>query len=397
MGRILLCLLLALTAAQLRQREDASRRRPPSKPPLLRVLPPGNSVALAAGTLTGSKGETLTTTRASTKTCINAAGNLVTLSSNQPCVETAGLLVEPAATNPALWNRDWTNAAWTLSSITAVKTATGVDSITNSASTLTATGSNGTALQALTIASATRATSLFMRRRTGAGTVSVTRNGGSTWLDVTSLLSSSWLRLTPTNVAGLSSTLTNPSLGVKLAANTDAVDVDLVQDEVGSVATSPIATTTTTTTRVADVVSASNLVLGSTPSIGATAVLNGPANDSILVQAYDSVSNSRLQMYAQFVDSKIQCSGTSGGVSQGFVISAAAVVVGTPFRVSCTYTGSKYTICLNGTCNSSGTVSGPGATTFPKLNMGNSTTFALGMLTGHLQSICANNRGNSCL
>jgi hypothetical protein len=67
-----------------------------------------------------------------------------------------GLLVEEARTELTLYNRDFTNAAWTKSNMTTAKTATGPDGVTNSASTLTATAGNATALQAITSTSAAR-------------------------------------------------------------------------------------------------------------------------------------------------------------------------------------------------------------------------------------------------
>jgi hypothetical protein len=90
---------------------------------LLRVLPGGVSPSLiAAGTLSGSKGQTITTTRASNKTCTRADGTVTYLSSNVPCVESAGLLVEGASTNVALQSAfasGWTNQNSTCSTFTA--------------------------------------------------------------------------------------------------------------------------------------------------------------------------------------------------------------------------------------------------------------------------------------
>jgi hypothetical protein len=90
---------------------------------LLRVLPGGVSPSLiAAGTLSGSKGQTITTTRASNKTCTRADGTVTYLSSNVPCVESQGLLVEGASTNLALRSEDLIAAAWSASG-TATATA----------------------------------------------------------------------------------------------------------------------------------------------------------------------------------------------------------------------------------------------------------------------------------
>ena len=51
----------------------------------------------AAGTLQGTRGETVTVVRASAKNCTNAAGQTVALTNNQPCVEAKGLRINAAA------------------------------------------------------------------------------------------------------------------------------------------------------------------------------------------------------------------------------------------------------------------------------------------------------------
>jgi hypothetical protein len=50
----------------------------------------------------------------------------------------------------------------------------------------------------------------------------------------------------------ITATLANPSTGFKISTSGDAIDVDVVQNEAGTVATSPIVTTTATVTRNAD-------------------------------------------------------------------------------------------------------------------------------------------------
>jgi hypothetical protein len=71
-----------------------------AKPPLLALLP-GNVPAFlqGAGTLSGSKGEAVTFTRATAKTCRKADGSLVTVASGHPAVEPAGVRLEAAHTN----------------------------------------------------------------------------------------------------------------------------------------------------------------------------------------------------------------------------------------------------------------------------------------------------------
>jgi len=159
-----------------------------------------------------------------------------------------GFRREVAATNNLLHSRDLSNAAWsTKTNVTAAKTATGLDGIANTATTLTSTAADAIILQPITLASAARCASAYVKRRTGTGTISLTQDGGSTWTDITSLINgSTWSRVQ------ITSTLANPSVGFKIGTSGDAIDVDCVQNEAGAVATSPIVTTTAAVTRNAD-------------------------------------------------------------------------------------------------------------------------------------------------
>lgn len=150
-----------------------------------------------------------------------------------------------AATNLALRSRDFSNASWSKTNMTAAKTATGVDGVANSASTLTATAGNATVLQAITSASAARITSCYIKRRTGSGTIEMTQDNGSTWATVT--VTGAWTRV---NIA--SATLTNPTVGLRIVTSGDAVDVDLFQHETGAAVSTPIETFAATVTRAAD-------------------------------------------------------------------------------------------------------------------------------------------------
>jgi len=162
-----------------------------------------------------------------------------------------GFRREAAATNNLLHSRDLSNAAWsTKTNITAAKTATGLDGIANTTTTLTATAADAIILQPITLASADRCASAYVKRRTGTGTISFTQDGGSTWTDITAQINgSTWSRVQ------ITSTLANPSVGFKISTSGDAIDVDCVQNEAGAVATSPIVTTTATVTRNIDMLS----------------------------------------------------------------------------------------------------------------------------------------------
>ena len=126
--------------------------------------------------------------------------------------------------------------------------ATGIDGIANTATTLTAAAADAIILQPTSgIASADRCASAYVKRRTGTGTISFTQDGGSSWTDITSSINAStWSRVQ------ITATLPNPSVGFKISTSGDAIDVDVVQNEAGTVATSPIVTTTTAVTRNLD-------------------------------------------------------------------------------------------------------------------------------------------------
>ncbi|RWP06708.1 hypothetical protein [Mesorhizobium sp.] len=159
-----------------------------------------------------------------------------------------GILVEDQRVNIALWASDLTNAVWVKTNITAAKTATGITGVVNSATTITATGANGTALQTITSASAARITYCWIKRRTGTGVVEMTQDNGSTWAAVT--VTADWTR-----VAIASATLANPIVGLRLVTSGDAVDVDFFQHVAASIVSSPIRTFAITATRTGDNIS----------------------------------------------------------------------------------------------------------------------------------------------
>jgi hypothetical protein len=159
-----------------------------------------------------------------------------------------GILVEEARTNLALQASDLTNASWTKTTMTTALTATGPDGVANSATTCTASAGNATALQAITSGSAARITSVWLKRRTGTGNVDLTQDNGTTW--TTQTITSSWARYSLTSV-----TSANPTIGIRLVTNGDAVDVAIFQHELGAFITSSIPTTSATVTRAADNIS----------------------------------------------------------------------------------------------------------------------------------------------
>jgi len=136
-------------------------------------------------------------------------------------VYTPLLLYSNAQTNLALNPRDFTQAAWVKTNVTAAFTSTGMGSDKLSCSRLTATGANGTVLQTLTSVSSIRSTGVFIKRITGTGTISLTQDNGVTWTPVT--ITSSW----PTKSFVLPAvTSANPVFGIQISTSGDAIDVD---------------------------------------------------------------------------------------------------------------------------------------------------------------------------
>jgi hypothetical protein len=158
------------------------------------------------------------------------------------------LLMEAGSTNLCLWSTDLTNAAWVKTTMTTALTATGPFGYVNNATTCTATAANATALQSITNASSTKITTVFLKRRTGTGNVDLTQDNGTTWATVG--ITSSWARY------GIAeATVLNPTIGIRLVTNGDAVDVAFWQCEntaVARAATSPYPTFAVTQTRAAD-------------------------------------------------------------------------------------------------------------------------------------------------
>jgi hypothetical protein len=155
-----------------------------------------------------------------------------------------GILIEEARTNRLLWNRDATQTQWVKTNITAAKDQTGIDGVANAASSLTATDDNGTCIQTITLAAGNRTGSVYLKRLTGTGNVQVTLDG-STYSTV-ELSDTEWYRIV------LSGSVTNPTVGIKIVVDGDAVAMDYGQVEDGLFVTSPILTTTATATRAVD-------------------------------------------------------------------------------------------------------------------------------------------------
>ena len=132
--------------------------------------------------------------------------------------------------------RDMRDVAWLPVNTSAFKSATGIDGVANSASTVQLSSAPlGTLLQAFVGAAVARTFSAFVRRKAGTGTVRM--QNGASFLDITALINT----VTYTRIQ-LTSTDLNPMYGFEMAGLLDEIEVDFNQFEAGVEATSPIDT-----------------------------------------------------------------------------------------------------------------------------------------------------------
>lgn len=240
-----------------------------------------------------------------------------------------GTLSELTGLNRLLHNRDFTNASWVKTNVTAALNQTGIDSAANAASSLTATAINGTALQSVTLASSVRVVSVFVKRLSGVGEIDMTGDGGTTWTpltsancwqsgnDIPSIISSSFfVRCTiPTQ------TVTNPSSGLRIVTSGDSIVVDFAQNEQTNLS-SPILTTTGAVTRAADAITLPTSLINNTYSLAVSFRL--PAD---MVHQGNTLSGGLAAISQATAVSRTQLSynPTTGTPSQTTVISNAVV------------------------------------------------------------------------
>lgn len=206
-------------------------------------LPPGSTFtrALANATFFGSNGLLQT-----------AAANQLRFDYGQNSGVALGALIEEAKTNVIIFNRDFTNAAWVKTTMTAALDQVGIDGAANSASSLLATAGNALALQTVVQAAVATAGSIYVKRLVGTGTINITQDGvGFTALSPAPS-STQWTRYE------LDATQLNPVFGLQIVTNGDKIAVDYAQLEAGQAATgayatSPILTGAAAVTRNADI------------------------------------------------------------------------------------------------------------------------------------------------
>jgi hypothetical protein len=159
-----------------------------------------------------------------------------------------GYYDEGSRTNLALHSRDLSNAVWAKTNVTAAKDAIGMDGVSASASTATATAGNATCIQSITSVSATRALSFDLRRVVGWGKIELTIDGGTTYTDISDQIAREGYR----RVQITQTAVTNPQIGFRIETSGDSIEVDFAGLEDARSASSRIETTTGSVTRSVD-------------------------------------------------------------------------------------------------------------------------------------------------
>lgn len=240
------------------------------------------------------------------------SGNPIPTSGSYPLV---GYVPWEARTNSLLHARDLSNAAWVKVNCTGVKDAVGSDGVTNSASTMTATGANATVLQTIVLAAAARSYSVKLKRKTGSGTVSICRDG-VTFTDITAQINSS----TYTTVKIENTSVLNPVCGIKLATSGDAVYVDWNQDEAGAFITPAINTTTVAVARNSNLLTYTGADVSLLKTLACTfaypAVVNSATNYTVIELDDGSLTSNSVVMRVLGDQLKLQTFTYSGTVAQ---------------------------------------------------------------------------------
>lgn len=213
---------------------------------------------------TGTLDPSLTLTRASVGTYIDASGAVASAASgvarfthDPTTLAPLGLLVEHQTTNRLNFSETFAATGgsqnnWDTTSLTRTSTNNLSPRSDLTALRLTATAANGSIVSSAAMASsAQRTLSIWARRVTGSGAFQYTTDNGTTW--TTQAITSAWVRYV------FAATTSAQRVGFRLATSGDAVEIWGAQLEDGSGGSSYIVTTTATATRSADQLTMSSI------------------------------------------------------------------------------------------------------------------------------------------
>jgi len=324
-------------------------------------------------TLASVVGPALDIVRATEATYLDSAGvmqiaanGVAAFDHNPITLASLGVSVWEARTNLAIYSGDVSNAAWVASNVT--KDSDSVKDPTNTANTtvrLTATAANGTCLQTIASASATRSYAVYMKRVTGTGNIDLTVDNGATW--TTKTLTAAWTRFDITQAA-----VTNPVIGVRLVADTDAIDFWGSDLQTGSFTTPHIPTVAASVTRNATNVNTTDMTwlnaLEGTIYIVVSKPPSSGFNADYLASIDNGTTSERFVLDAANV-SNAGYSVTDGAVQVDLNNSSSSWAGGAIHRVAAVYAVNNFEFYWDGTRTGTGDQTGtlPTAT---KLHVG---------------------------
>ncbi len=174
----------------------------------------------------------------------------------------------------------------------------------------------------------------------------MTMDNGSTWTAVT--VTAAW-----TAVSIPTQTLANPTVGFRIVTNGDAVAIDYVSNENGIFRTSPIATTTASATRQADVVSLATSLFPHSDAEGTfyakfVFFATGSSGSAYPLAVSDGTANERH--YVNYNGSGILAAATiDGGATQVSLTGSVDRRGATPGRIAYAYKANDCQAVENGT------------------------------------------------
>lgn len=251
-----------------------------------------------------------------------------------------GYHAEGARTNLVLQSQV-AGTTWAVTNVTVGANTLAAPDGTTTADTLTATAGNGTWLQGVTVASAVKTFSIWLRRKTGTGNIDMTLDNGTGW--TTKTITSSWARYEITQ------TLANPTVGIRIVTSGDEVYVWGAQLEDGvSFASSYIPTTTVAVARNADIdsyVSASNIAAAAGSIVLSYTPTHTPSGTVALFGTYVDASNYTAILHDA---TNLIFRKRIAGVNYDATI-ANSFVAGTTYKMGCSWGAAGTSIVLNGT------------------------------------------------
>lgn len=226
---------------------------------------------VGSGALAGSFGQALTFTRATTKTVETSGANatIATLSSGQPGVGIKGLSVEAAATNLCLRSSEFDSATWgkshngaalpvvTANAVVAPDGTTTADQIAYPA--VSGAGNYAEVYQQIAMTAVAYVSSVWLKTASGTATLYLSSTtDGVTWKRTTCNVTATWQRFELTGTYTATNWFHMLSIDRRDASQADQIAQTVLawgfQVELGSAASSYIATAGTQATRNADAV-----------------------------------------------------------------------------------------------------------------------------------------------